>query len=1482
MDRAAGSVAHPPYFDGNNYGAWKAKMKSFLWSLDERVWYTVVHGFSEPTKKIGKGDEETTVLKSREEWTTAEVTHSTNNQKGLNAIFTAVSSDQFEYISSCDTSKEAWDILQVTHEGTDTVKGAKLQMHTLQFETILMDENETFSEFYAKLCVIVNACSNLGEKIPEDRVVKKILRSLPPRFSPKITAIEEIRDLNTLKVRELIGSLQTYEMKHLAPKKNKSVALKVVDNEDGEHQSEEFNGEEFAYLSRQFKKFFKYQNSRSHDSKNHSGINSKIKHGDYTDGNLKSRRFTEKKTTKDRVKCYECEGYGHISTECANTQKKQNGKAKALNVTWSDSDSESESEENTIALITTVSLDKAQQNNGNDEEPNIGYVLEKYDDLLAASQKLNQHNKELAKKVAVLELENSRIARTLQSSTAEPETVGEGMCEGMYEKLEFLQKKCFDQNKLIDSLTSNNQALEIELKSSRERIIALTIGAEKVDKMISMGRRDGDKRGLGFDSFNKSFAVSVTKFVKPSLSTGIPTHQTTWRFTPTCHYCGARGHIRPKCKLFQQIFVSQKSTKEGQVRIRNKIACLVKEVSRLSKLSHSLSLPSSNLVWRRKDNQNCLLAISSDSHQTNPPEILDVKCFVALTALSDSKSKSWYFDSGCSRHMTGEKSYFSEISPECVSGMVTFGDGRKSKILGKGKIMATGTPSLDNVLLVENLQANLISVSQLCDEIGKREGACEGCQLGKQTKNPHKATNSISTSKTLELMHMDLVGPIQVASLGGKKYILVLVDDFSRFTWVIFLHDKTEAFNSFYVLYKLIMNEKYDTNSCIMRLRTDHGMEFENRAFSDFCSEQGIKHEFSAPITPQQNGVVERKNRVLLDMARVLLKSAKLADHFWAEAISTACYTSNRVFFRPHTKSTPYEIWKGKKPNVKHLRTFGSKCYIYKDREYLGKFDARSDVGIFLGYSMNSRAYRVEPRSEDTDMETHESADGTEADFEDCNQPINPVIRRPGAKQVQKDHSPSDVIGNSVTDALADDDWILAMQDELNQFERNDVWYLVPRPKDSNVIGTKWIFRNKTDEKGQIMRNKARLVAQGYSQIEGLDFDETFAPVARLESVRLLLSIACYLQFKLYQMDVKSAFLNGVLQEEIYVEQPAGFQDPIHPNHVYRLKKALYGLKQAPRAWYDRLSTHLLQKGYTRGSIDKTLFVKRTKQDLMVAQVYVDDIVFGSTSDILVKEFHEVQQFNGGMFISQTKYAKNLVSKFGLESAKPIRNPMSTSTKLSKDLHGKSVDQKLYRSMIGSLLYLTASRPDISFSVGLCARFQSDPKESHLLAVKRILRYVSGTTNFGVYYSFDSNVELAGYSDADWAGSIDDRKSTTGGCFYIGNNLVSWFSKKQNCVSLSTAEAEYIAAGSCCTQLLWMKQMLNDYGIRQVEENVLSLEFVSTEKQLADIFTKPLDNLRFETLRQSLARARIVRLHQSCSCLNVLADLRLDSGTALY
>ncbi|CAL2238370.1 unnamed protein product [Prunus armeniaca] len=522
MDRASGSIAHPPYFDGNNYGAWKAKMKSFLWSLDERVWSTVVHGFPKPTKTIGKGDEETTVLKTREEWTTAEVTHNTNNQKG------------------------------VTHEGTNTVKGAKLQMHTLQFETLMMDENETFSEFYAKLCVIVNACSGLGEKIPEDRVVKKILRSLPQRLQPKITAIEEIRDLNTLKVQELIGSIQTYEMKHLPPKKSKNVAFKVVNEEDDGHSNEDCSDEELTILTRRFMNFLKNQDPRSRDSK---GINSKNRFVNYTDGGSKFRRLNERKNPREKVKCFECEGYGHISSECANTLKKQkDGKNKAMHTTWSDSESECENDEKSVALITTVSLDESREDD-DCKGINIEFIMNKYDDLLAASQKLSKQNSELVKEVAVLKLENCRIANEFQSPDADSEKVS----AGMNEKLMFLQKKLTDQNKLIASLTSDNKALELELKNSKERIVSLTIGAEKIDKMISMGRRDGDKRGSGFEPSNKSSAVSKRKFVKSTSPIEPSASHEVKKFIPICHFCGTRRHIRPRCNKLRNEFVRSNS-----------------------------------------------------------------------------------------------------------------------------------------------------------------------------------------------------------------------------------------------------------------------------------------------------------------------------------------------------------------------------------------------------------------------------------------------------------------------------------------------------------------------------------------------------------------------------------------------------------------------------------------------------------------------------------------------------------------------------------------------------------------------------------------------------------------------------------------------------------------------------------------------------------------------------------------------------------
>lgn len=859
----------------------------------------------------------------------------------------------------------------------------------------------------------------------------------------------------------------------------------------------------------------------------------------------------------------------------------------------------------------------------------------------------------------------------------------------------------------------------------------------------------------------------------------------------------------------------------------------------------------------------------------------------------------------------------------------------------------------------------------------QKDKICDACQFGKQVRSSFKSILEISTTRPLQLLHMDLFGPSRTTSLGGKHYAFVIVDDFSRYTWVIFLATKEEALKTFSYFCKRVQNEQ---GYLITTIKSDHGGEFDNDAFEILCNENGYKHNFSAPRTPQQNGVVERKNRILQEMARSMLNENGLPKYFWAEAVNTSCHIVNRVLIRPKMDKTPYELWKGRKPNIGYFRVFGCKCFILNTKDNLGKFDAKSDVGVFLGYSTTSKAYRVfnkrtlvveesmhvvfdetntfveknlddddlglehqmsnvdlndkevmdEPQTSNTSQRQEEQVDDPKQDSASYQLPkewrystshpkdkilgdiSQGVATRSSLKNVWNNLAfLSQIEPKNFKDAENDEFWILAMQEELNQFERSDVWELVPRPSTQSVIGTKWVFRNKRDEHGVIVRNKARLVAQGYNQEEGIDYEETFAPVARLESIRMLLAFASHKEFILYQMDVKSAFLNGYIVEEVYVEQPPGFQDHKYPDYVFKLKKALYGLKQAPRAWYDRLSKFLLQNGFSIGKVDTTLFTKTKGVDLIIVQIYVDDIIFGSTNVSLCEEFSkcmhsefemsmmgelnyflglQIKQTKEGIFINQAKYVKDLLKKFDFEGMKPLSTPMSSSIKIDKDENGKAVDITKYRGMIGSLLYLTASRPDIMYSVCLCARYQSNPKESHLNAVKRIFRYLSRTKNLGLWYPKGTHIDLFSYTDADWAGCTIDRKSTSGTCHFLGFALVSWFSKKQNSVALSTAEAEYISAASCCAQVLWMKQTLLDLGLSydhvpimcdntsainlsknpvlhsrtkhieirhhflrdHVQKGDITLEFISTNHQIADILTKPLALERFASLRRGL------------------------------
>ncbi|WVZ98408.1 hypothetical protein U9M48_043858 [Paspalum notatum var. saurae] len=711
-------------------------------------------------------------------------------------------------------------------------------------------------------------------------------------------------------------------------------------------------------------------------------------------------------------------------------------------------------------------------------------------------------------------------------------------------------------------------------------------------------------------------------------------------------------------------------------------------------------------------------------------------------------------------------------------------------------------------------------VTGVKDVTFEKDKLCSACQAGKQVASHHSMKACISTSKPLQLLHMNLLGPTTYESIGGNLYCLVIVDDFTRYTWTLFLGDKSETPDKFKLFAKRAQRE-FGFN--IVKVRSDNGSEFKNYKVDGWCDEEGIKHEFSATYTPQQNGVVERKNKTLITLARAMLDDYGTSEDFWAEAINTACHASNRVYLHWLLGKTPYELLV---------------CYIYKKKRF-GKFEKHCDVGFFVGYVSNSKAYRVfnqttgmieetcDVEFEETNgfqgemmnpydaiknmtigdvkpEEMHEANDqegghspsrpstsmAPQVDESEENEqeqgreeevPDNQHQEMP-QEQTSNDEPPEATKTTCVEKALEDPDWIMAMQEELNNFARNEVWVLEERPKDKNIIGTKWVFRNKQDEHGVVVRNKARLVAKGYAQVEGLDFGETFAPVARLKAIRILFAYSSHHKIKLHQMDVKSAFLSGYINELVYVDQPLGFEDPRKPNHVYRLNKALYGLKQAPRVWYKGLRDFLIMQGLKIGKVDMTLFTKNINEDLFICQIYVDDIIYGCTNEKLSHEFgnmmsrefemsmigelnfflgFQIKQVKGGIFIHQEKYCKDLLKKFKMGDCKPISTPMSTNEHLDADVDGKPVDQSTYRSMIGSLLYLTASRPDIMFSVCLCARFQTAPKESHLMAVKRILQYLKHTPSIGLWYPEGAKLELLGYSDSDFAGYRVDRKSTS-------------------------------------------------------------------------------------------------------------------------
>ncbi|CAA7013624.1 unnamed protein product [Microthlaspi erraticum] len=875
-------------------------------------------------------------------------------------------------------------------------------------------------------------------------------------------------------------------------------------------------------------------------------------------------------------------------------------------------------------------------------------------------------------------------------------------------------------------------------------------------------------------------------------------------------------------------------------------------------------------------------------------------------------------------------------------------------------------------------------------EVNIEKKVCDSCLMGKQTRQVFPQATSYRADKVLELVHGDLCGPITPSTPAGNKYIFVLIDDHSRYMWTILMKEKSDAINRFKRFKSLVEQE---SGKKIQTFRTDRGGEFVSQEFNSFCESAGIKRHLTVPYTPQQNGVVERRNRTLMEMTISILKHMSLPSFLWGEAARHSTYLLNRIATRSMKEITPYEAFRSKKPNISHLRVFGCIGYAKVDSALLKKLDDRSRRLVHLGTEPGTKGYRLlDPQTKkivvsrdvvfdeirgwnwsgnsqnqsevdgftieygeygnhgikgvansetiETEAENDETAavdvggmeennrDEDSEEDSDNGEGNNQIeLRRSQRVRTQPSYLNdyillAEIEGELLLMCLNDEprdfyeakeskSWMAACEDEINSIVKNKTWTLVDLPVGAKPIGLKWVFKLKRNSDGSINKHKARLVAKRYVQRYGIDFEEVFAPVARIETIRLLISLAATNGWEIHHLDVKTAFLHGELKETVYVTQPEGFIEKGSEDKVYKLSRALYGLRQAPRAWNDKLNQILRDLQFKRCSKEPSVYRKKVNQETLLLAVYIDDLFVTGTSLIIIEEFKremsskfemsdlgrltyylgiEVQQDSEGITLSQRRYAMKILEEAGMMSCNPVNTPMEAGLKLSKATEEKDIDATAYRKNVGCLRYLLHTRPDLSYCVGVLSRYMQNPKESHEAAMKQCLRYLRGTTNLGLTFKRSSaGTRLVGYSDSSHNVDPDDGKSTTGHVFYLGESLISWCSQKQDTVALSSCEAEFMAGTEAARQAIWLQDLLSEiteatsrkvvikidnqsaialtknpvfhgrskhihtrfHFIREcVENGLVEVEHVPGTEQKADILTKALGKLKFKEMRE--------------------------------
>jgi len=813
---------------------------------------------------------------------------------------------------------------------------------------------------------------------------------------------------------------------------------------------------------------------------------------------------------------------------------------------------------------------------------------------------------------------------------------------------------------------------------------------------------------------------------------------------------------------------------------------------------------------------------------------------------------------------------------------------------------------------------------------------CKYCVYGKQHRVSFKT--GVHTSKeVLDYVHSDVWGPVTISSHSGAHYFVSFIDDYSRKVWVYFLKHKSDVFSTFKTWKAQVETQ---TGKKIKYFRTDNGTEYREKEFLAFCDSEGITRHYTVKRTPQQNGVAERMNRTLTERARCMRLNAGLPKVFWAEAVNTACFLINKSPSSAIDFKIPQEVWSGKPVNLLDLRIFGCPAYVHVPDKERSKLDPKSRKCIFLGYEKGVKGYRLwDPeaqkrvisrdvvfdeafmlnRNDETESggpreksvvkveleEPGSFSDTGDVDHDPQQQQEEPYtvakgrekrVHKPPVRYGFEDMVSFALVAGSgdplsykdATSSTDNDKWLVAMSEEMESLYKNKTWELVKLPKGKKAVGCKWVYRKKealSEKEGE--KYKARLVAKGYSQKEGVDYNEIFSPVVKHTSIRVILAMVAMHDMELEQLDVKTAFLHGDLDEQIYMQQPEGFKEPGKEEYVCLLKKSLYGLKQSPRQWYKRFDLFMVSHGYTRCEYDCCIYYRVLSDgSYIILALYVDDMLvaakskqeigklksmlnsefdmkdLGAAKKILGIEIHRDRRA-GQLRLSQSGYLQKVLQRFNMQDSKSVSTPLASHFKLSAKMSPSSEDEIKcmeevpYANAVGCLMYLmVCTRPDISHAVSVVSRYMANPGKEHWNAVKWVFRYLAGTRDLGIVFDQkEASEDVVGYVDSDYAGNLDSRRSMTGYAFMFSGGPVCWKSTLQDTVALSTTEAEYMAVTEAAKEAVWLKGLVSELGFMQ-DSVLLHCDSQSAihlaKNQVYSARTKHID-VRYHRIREWLA-----------------------------